>query len=130
MGEAIAWSRENSEPRAPPSSTIAGVDGARKGGLVGIELAEDPRQECVLGRGGRIGRGFGVAIEFEELGEEREDEGEGYLEEPMSADGMRANGATDTILTKSRRREMKTTLSTLLRVAASTGPAMVVLEAV
>lgn len=43
--------------------------------------------------------------------------------------GREGGRATDTLLTKSRRREMKTTLSTLLRVAASTDPAMVVLRA-
>lgn len=44
--------------------------------------------------------------------------------------GRERGSATDTyLLTKSKRREMKTTLSTLLRVAASTDPAMVVLQA-
>lgn len=43
--------------------------------------------------------------------------------------GREGARATDTLLTKSRRREMKTTLSTLLRVAAWTDPDMLVLRA-
>ena len=51
------------------------ADGPLEGVLVGIEAMQDLRKDCVRS----FVRGFEIAIEFEELGEEWEDEGKGYL---------------------------------------------------
>jgi hypothetical protein len=64
----------DSREQAPESSAeqddvISRVDGARERGLVGIEIAKHVREEGVGRRGASIGRGLGVAVELEQLGE-------------------------------------------------------------
>ena len=51
------------------------ADGPLEGMLVGIEAMQDLRKHCV----GSFVRGFEIAIEFEQFGEEWEDEGKGDL---------------------------------------------------
>ena len=65
---------ERAHGSAEQNDVIAVVDGFGEGVLVGVEDGEDAGEEGVR-RGG-----FEVAVEFEEFGEEREDEGEGDLD--------------------------------------------------
>lgn len=75
-GNGLEEGVERAEGAAKEDNVVAGVDGLGEGRLVGVEAAEDAGEEGVVG----IGTSFGVAVELEELGEEGEDEGEGYLE--------------------------------------------------
>ena len=71
---------------------ISGVDGARKSGLVGVEVAEDAGQQRLGGRRGGVEGRLDTAVELEELREQREDEGErdlGSAESASSAVGGR-----------------------------------------
>jgi hypothetical protein len=70
----LTEAEERAHRSAEKDDVIAVVDGFGEGVLVGIEDGEDAGEECVR-RGG-----FEVAVEFEEFGEEREDEGEGDLD--------------------------------------------------
>ena len=67
---------ERSEGPAEQHDVVAVVDGLGERVLVRIQTGEDPRQDGV-GVGGS--GGLVVAVELEELGVQREDEGEGYL---------------------------------------------------
>ena len=64
------------EGAAEEHNIIAVVDGLRERILVGIEASEDAGED---GRRRMVLRGFVIAVELEELGEERKNECEGYL---------------------------------------------------
>lgn len=106
MGEATAWRRlketrgqhlactigkggypreEAAQGATEQDDVISGVDGARKRGLVGVEVAENAREQRLGGRGGGVERSLDTAVELEELREQREDESEGDLGTAESA---------------------------------------------
>lgn len=60
---------QTSECAAQQDDVISRVDGARKGGLVGIQVAEYVGEQGLGWRGRCIGGGFGISVELEELGE-------------------------------------------------------------
>lgn len=111
---------ERAHGAAQQHNVVARVDAAGKGGLVAVEAAEDLAQQRGRAMAGQ-GRGLAVAVELEELGEERQDKGEGDLPRDASV----GRGARVGIGASTRsRRETTMTRSTLLRVAASTAAMM------
>lgn len=65
---------------AEEDNVVSRVDGALESGLVPVKVRDDRLQQACrfIVRDGR--RGFVVAVVLEELWEEREDKGEGYLD--------------------------------------------------
>ncbi len=119
--------REQAAQRpAQQHDVVARVYGPRKGLFVRIEVAQHRRQQ----RGRRQlarGRRLGIAVELQQVREQREDEGEGDLRESWVRQGQTASfGRTldGTAFTRSSSSEMKMTLSTPRRVAASTRAAI------
>ena len=70
----MAQREEGSESSAEQDNVVAGDDGFRERVLVRVQTREDLGEDRV-----RVA-GLVVAVEFEELGEERENECERYLE--------------------------------------------------
>ena len=73
-GDGLAKGEEGAEGAAEEDDVVAVVYGDGEGGLVAVEGGEDAGEQRGLGGGE-----FAGAVEFEEGGEEREDEGEGDL---------------------------------------------------
>lgn len=78
-GDGLEEGEEGAEGAAEEDNVVAGVDGAGKGGLVGVQVAEDVGEEGLGAVLGGVGGGFDVAVELEEVGEQGQDEGEGDL---------------------------------------------------
>lgn len=115
--------REEAPQRAAQQNdVISRVNWPRKCCLVGVEITEDTREQCLRRESRIICRSFHVAVEFEEFRKQREDESEGYLYETCQTTTCAI--ARRVSHTRSSRRETKTTRRTRLRVAASTGGAM------
>lgn len=74
----LAQREQGAEGSAEEDNVIAVVDGFGEGVFVGVEGCEDACEDGGVAAG--EGGGFEVAVEFEELGEEGEDECEGDLE--------------------------------------------------
>lgn len=122
---------EGAEGAAEEDDVVAVVDGSCEGVFVGVQAGDDAAEGCWGGGGG--GGGFEVAVEFEELGEEGEDECEGDLWEEggvVSFGGLLSCGwetgegegghgerrwKAQAYHTRSRSNEMKRTLRIFLR---------------
>jgi len=84
-------------------------------------MTKNAGKQRVGGWSGRVERSFRVAIELQELREQREDEGKGYLRQSVRQRRGLAKGSESRGHTKSSSSETKITFKTRLRVAASTG---------
>lgn len=80
-GDGLAEGEERSESAAEQDNVVARVDGLGKRVLVGIEAGEDLGEDRV-----GVAR-LVVAVKLDELGEQGQDEGEGYLERLLLAVG-------------------------------------------
>jgi len=71
----LAQGEQGAQSSTQEHNIIAVVDWFCESILVCVQSAQDAAEDSVLGSRA----GFEVAVEFQEFGEEREDEGEGYL---------------------------------------------------
>lgn len=124
----MAEGEERAESAAEEHNVVAVVDGFGERVLVGIQGGQDVGEEG--GGGGGVGCAGGIlgAVELEQFGEKGEDEGEGDLGGGGQL-GMLIMGGGGQLgvlvmerfmiggLTRSRSREMKSTLSTFFRSA-------------
>lgn len=105
-----------SEGSAQEHDVVSRIDRLRKGLLVGVEIAQDAGEQRVL----RVRARLAVAVELEELREEGQDEGEGDLWGAGLASCAAWRGQDVVLHTRSSSKDRKMTLSTFLRVLAST----------
>lgn len=78
-GNGLEEGEKRAQSTTEEDNIIARIDGSGEGRLVGIEVAQDMGEDSLGVLLGGIRGGFGVAVELEEPGEQRQDEGKGYL---------------------------------------------------